>query len=488
MKFWLASIAIVGTVYPADVAQWPQYRGPQGAGIAEIPGPEQFGLKQNLQWSSDVPHGHSSPSIWGGTIFLSSFDKAAKKLEVLAFDRKTGKARWRQTIPATEIESVHAVSSPASATPITDGERVYSYFGSAGLFCHDFNGKLLWSVPMPVVKANFGSGTSPVLIGDALILARDDQGDRKLLSVDKKTGATIWKTDMGGNVRPNFSGHATPVAWKDQIILHRAGEIAGYGLSDGARKWWVQIMSQGTGTPAVVGDTVYVGAWGADPDLRDPIPDWQTLVQKYDTDEDSAISEAEFPADLAVLRRADAGSTPGAVVTIKQFFGMIDPDKDGKVKQSEWEMLVKMIEMKLPMRHGTIAVKLGGENDVTKTNISWAEERAVPEVPVPLVYRDRVYTVTNGGVLTVLDASSGKLVHRGRLGAGGLYYASPIAAGDYVYFASSEGVITVVRAGDKLEVISRNDLAEPIFATPAIVEGNLYVRTTGKLHAFGAGK
>ena len=99
-----------------------------------------------------------------------------------------------------------------------------------------------------------------------------------------------------------------------------------------------------------------------------------------------------------------------------------------------------------------------------------------------------MYTVTNGGVLTVLDASSGKLVHRGRLGAGGLYYASPIAAGDYVYFASSEGVITVVRAGDKLEVISRNDLAEPIFATPAIVEGNLYVRTTGKLYAFGAGK
>jgi outer membrane protein assembly factor BamB len=271
-------------------------------------------------------------------------------------------------------------------------------------------------------------------------------------------------------------------------ILHRAGEIAGYGSSDGGRKWWVRIASQGTGTPAVSGDMLYVGAFGAEEELRDPIPDWQTLVQKYDKNEDSAVSQEEFPADLAVLRRVDAGNTPGAIVTIKQFFGMIDTDKNGKLKQSEWEMVLKMLQMKPPAPHGTLAVKLGGEGDVTKTHVSWAEERAVPEVPVPLIHRDQVYTVTNGGIVTVLDAKSGKLVYRGRLGAPGLYYASPVAAGDYVYFASGGGTLTVIRASDKLDVVAHNELAEPVFATPAIVEGNLYVRTTAKLYAFADSK
>ena len=74
---------------------------------------------------------------------------------------------------------------------------------------------------------------------------------------------------------------------------------------------------------------------------------------------------------------------------------------------------------------------------------------------------------------------------RSRLGAGGLYYASPVAAGSHIYFASSEGVLTVIRAGDKLEVVARNDFGEPIFATPAIVDSKIYVRTASHLHAFG---
>ena len=114
----------------------------------------------------------------------------------------------------------------------------------------------------------------------------------------------------------------------------------------------------------------------------------------------------------------------------------------------------------------------------------WAEQRAVPEVPVPLSYRGRIYAVTHGGIVTVMDEASGKLVYRGRLGASGMYYSSPVGAGDYIYFASSQGVVTTVRAGDKLDVVSRNELGEPIFATPAVVEGKLYIRTAGVLFAF----
>jgi outer membrane protein assembly factor BamB len=105
-------LSALGYLHSAEIAQWPQYRGPQGAGITTTAGPLQFGPKQNLQWSAEVPHGHSSPSIWGDTIFLTSFDKNTNKLEVLAFDRKTGKARWRQPVPAAEIEKVHKLAAP----------------------------------------------------------------------------------------------------------------------------------------------------------------------------------------------------------------------------------------------------------------------------------------------------------------------------------------------------------------------------------------
>jgi outer membrane protein assembly factor BamB len=115
----------------------------------------------------------------------------------------------------------------------------------------------------------------------------------------------------------------------------------------------------------------------------------------------------------------------------------------------------------------------------------WKDPRAVPEVPVPLVYQGRVYTVTNGGTVSVFEKASGKLVYRSRLGAGGLYYASPVAAGGHVYFASGEGVVTVIRAGDMLEAVAHNDFGEPIFATPAIVDTKIYVRTTMHLYAFG---
>jgi hypothetical protein len=234
------------------------------------------------------------------------------------------------------------------------------------------------------------------------------------------------------------------------------------------------------------GDVLFVGAWGGfDPDLRDPIPDWETLLQKYDKDGNGMLSADEFPGDLAVTRRIDAGATPGAVVTFKRFFASIDLNKDGQLSKDEWTFVSKMITQPQPAPTGLLAMHLGGEKDVTASSVMWKDEHAVPEVPVPLVYQSRVYTVTNGGIVSVLEEGSGKLIYRSRLGAGGLYYASPVAAGDHVYFASGDGVVTVIRAGDKLEALAHNDFGEPIFATPAIVDKKVYVRTTGHLYAFG---
>ena len=282
---------------------------------------------------------------------------------MIAVDRKNGKIAWRQTVPSEGVEEVHAVSSPATATPVLDGERVDSYFASAGLFCHDYKGKLLWSAPLPVAKAAFGSGASPAFAGDAIIVPRDDQGERKLIAFDTTKGKELWRKELGGP-NPPQSGHATPVVWKDQIVLHRMGELAGYSAKDGSRRWWLSVGSAGSSLPIIVGDTLYLAAFGSDPDLRDPFPDWQTLASKYDTNKDGFVEEAEFPNDLAFLRRTDAGTTPGAVITLKKFFKEVDFNKDGKYSEDEWQKILGLLKMTPPVPQGRWR-----SNSVAKVNL-----------------------------------------------------------------------------------------------------------------------
>lgn len=475
-----AGLLITCAGFAEDI--WPEYRGAHASGISDKSAVIEFGPKKNLLWATEITTGHSSPSVWGAHVVVTGFDPKANNFEVIDLDRATGKVRWRREIGVELVEKVHAVSSPATATPILDGERIYVYFGSAGLFCFDFTGKQLWSVPLPVANAGFGSGQSPALAGEAVILPRDEGKEPYLLAVDRKTGKTLWKT----NLKPaaGFAGHATPLAWKNEVVLHRPNEVCAFDLQDGFQKWFMRVQSQGTGTPTIDGDVMYVGAWSGGEDLRDPIPNWEELSAKFDKDGDGLVSKEEFPDDLAVLRRVDAGDTPGAVMTLKRFFDNFDGNHDGKISKQEWTFALMMSSMSGGLT-GTVALKLGGSGDVTKTNVLWNEKRAVPEVPVPLLYQGRVYTVTNGGIVTILDSASGKVIKRGRIGAGGLYYSSPVAIGGRIYISSGEGVVTILKAGDELEVLARNDLTESIFATPAAVDGKLYFRTARHLYAFG---
>jgi hypothetical protein len=132
-------------VFALAAAVWPQFRGPGGSGVAadaDKP-PVEFGPGKKMLWKAPLPSGHGSPSIWGNRIFLISFDKDTQKLETLALDRSSGKVLWRRAAPAEAIEKVHEISSPATSTPAVDGERVYVYFGSCGLYAYDFEGALV---------------------------------------------------------------------------------------------------------------------------------------------------------------------------------------------------------------------------------------------------------------------------------------------------------------------------------------------------------
>jgi outer membrane protein assembly factor BamB len=473
----------------ADVPSWPQFRGPSGTGIAapsDNP-PVEFGPTKHMLWKTAIPSGHSSPVVWGNRIFLSAFDKDTHTLEVLALDRATGKVTWTQTVPAKEIEAVHEISSPATATPAIDRDHVYAYFGSYGLIAFDHDGNQKWSLPLPLVKVPYGSGTSPILAGDFVILNRDEGENPYLLAVNRETGKVAWKVTQYVELQGRPFNSSTPVLWKDEVVLHHRNEVAAFDLATGARKWWVKINTQGADSPVAGPDAIYVGTWfnSGEPDLRVPYPDFDTLLKQYDKNHDGALTADEFPQSFLTTRRiglegirgADQ-SQPGARV-----FRAADANHDGKVERAEWEAFVKG-SAEPSNEHGLLAIVPGGHGDVSATNIAWKEPRGVPEIPMPLWFKNRVYAVTNGGTVSCMDAKTGKVVFRGRLGAGGAYFSSPIVAGGKIYFASYEGVLSVISGGDQLELLAKNDLEEPIFATPAFTGNVIYVRTPTKIYAF----
>jgi outer membrane protein assembly factor BamB len=210
------------------------------------------------------------------------------------------------------------------------------------------------------------------------------------------------------------------------------------------------------------------------------------LLKKADKDGDGKVSQAEFPDDVDFFRRPEATGLPGTALKMKIAFRMIDADGDGFVTREEWDGFLKKAREEMAKRdHGLVAVKPGGQGDVSETHVAWRERRSLPEVPSPLYYQGRLYLVRDGGLATCLDAKTGKVLFRERLGATGAYFASPVAGDGKVYAVSRDGVVTVLAAGDRLQVLARNDLREPVAATPALAGGKVYVRTERHLYAFG---
>ncbi len=290
--------------------KWPQFRGPGGLGIGndKVTLPSEFGPSKALLWKTELPVGHGSPCVWGERIFVTGFDPTSRKLEVISINRKDGTIVWRRTVPAEEIEKVHEISSPATSTPVTDGEKIYVYIGSYGILAYEWNGNLAWKYPMGASKSPYGSGTSPVLAGDLVLVTRDYAPDPYMLAVRKKDGELAWKVDLVNSPQmgPKTS-HATPVVWRDQIVLNRPSEVSAYAPKDGKRLWWFPTASAGTSTPSAGDGVLYVNAFSimADPAGMVELKPFSYALEKYDTNKDGKLSESEVPADdLYFLKRA----------------------------------------------------------------------------------------------------------------------------------------------------------------------------------------
>lgn len=494
---WKIVLAVVVAGAPGAAEEkappcWPQFRGPAGQGIAadDARYPSRLDQAKNLLWKIQLPVGQSSPCIWGDQVFLTGYVKERKQLETICVDRRRGVVRWRRVAPAKQIERTHTISSPAVPTPATDGQRVYVYFGSFGLLCYDFDGKELWSLPLPMPQMRFGTAASPIVVGNRVLLNCEFPPTPFLVAVDRERGKIIWKRER---LLPS-EGYATPLhrpsAGGDEIIVHTPTRLLACDLKDGGERWWVRIDSVGTGTPVLGAGRVFVNSWymGGDADDRVNIPPFAELLKKYDADKDGKLSKAEFPRDIYLVKRAQASDLPGANFMAIDYFSGIDKNKDGLVDAEEWEAMLeaagKFAGIGKKVENGLLAVAPKGQGDITG-QVVWREKGAVPEVTSPLFYRNRVYMVKDGGIVTCLDADTGKLKYRGRLESAGSYFSSPVAADGKIYTTSRQGVLTIIAAGDRLNVLSRLDLEEPIMATPALADGKVFLRTDAHLYAFG---
>lgn len=481
----MRSVLIFAAFSYALAGDWPQFRGPGSTGIAasDAAPPVEFDPSKRLLWKRPLPLGHSSPVVWGDRVFVNAFDPESKKLELICIAAKTGAILWRQVAPAARLEETHVVSNPATASPVIDAERVYTYFGSYGLMAFTHAGVEQWTLPLAMPKTAHGSGASPVLAGDLLILNHDASQGGYLLAVNRRTGKEAWKqTYADPRGRESYS---TPAVWRDQLILHRAGFVEGYLLSSGQRQWSLPTGTSGASSPAPgpeAGGVVYVSTWNllGEDDLRPPLPDFAALLMKYDKNGDGKIGEAEFPEDtLFATQRPGIENIPRSQNYVA--FRAVDRDRNGLVDEAEWESYRTRSRATVE-DHGLLAIRPEGE----KPAVLWREKTSIPEIPSPLLYQGRLYMIRNGGVITCLDAASGKIIYRARVGAAGAYFASPVEAAGRIYVASQEGLVTVIAAGkDQLEVLARNALNEEIVATPAIAGKAIYVRTTKNLYAFG---
>lgn len=416
---------------------WPQFRGPDGDGIAKTQSaPIQFSETENLTWRTELPgRAWSSPVVAQNVIWVTTAVERvptdeeriellrstgieerklkqlaiAKSIELklLAVDLETGSLL--ENIPLTTVQQpdpIHSLNSYASPTPVIDGESIYCHFGTYGTFCIDrAKGQIVWQRRLPLEHA-VGPGSSPFVYGKLLVLIQDGVQRQYVTALDKATGETIWEQDrpeMDAPTGDHKKAYCTPIAITDrlgreQLICMASQWMVAYEPDTGKEIWRVR---HGNGF-SVVPRPVYLDG----------------------------------------------------VVYFSTGFG----------KPELW------------------AVAVDGTGDVTDTHVRWTVAQGIPAKPSPLLHERRIYVIADNGVATCLDADSGDSFWKKRIG--GDYSASPILAGGHLYFGSHDGKVTVLKVGDDAEIVSENQLDGKIMASPAVVGDALILRTDQALYRF----
>ncbi len=401
--------------------QWAQWRGPLGTGVAPRGAPPvAWRENKNVRWKAAIPGlGHSTPVIWGDTIFLTTSVGYGDVLEprhrhaagahdnvpalrrhkflVLAVNRSNGAIRWQRSLSdARPHEGTHETGSWASNSPITDGEHVFASFGSRGIYCLDMNGEPIWQADFGDMqtKHGHGEGSSPALYGDTLVVNWDHEGHSFVIAVDKRTGTRRWKA-----TRDEGTSWSTPLIveheGKPQVIIAATNRVRAYDLANGEIIWECRGLSGNVvATPVAADGFVYA-------------------ANSYDTQ--------------------------------------------------------AMLAIRLALAKG----------DITDTDaVVWTRDRHTPYVPSPLLYGDMLFFLKHyQGLLTCVKAKTGEVLFGPeRLPGIDDVFASLVGAADRVYIVGRNGNTAVVRRGVDFEFLALNHLDDSFSASPAIVGSELYLR------------
>ena len=466
------------TLTTAFADEWMQFRGPNGTGVSETKNlPTEFGPKKNVVWKADLPPGHSSPVLTRDRIFVTAHEKDT--LLVISLDRQTGKILWRRTVPRTIPGRLQNVNGPASPSPVTDGTNVYVFFQEFGLVSFDRDGKERWKVPLGPFNIFYGFGASPILVDDKVILPVDqDHPASYMIAVDKNSGRVKWKVE-----RPIvISGYSTPIVYAPprgpkQIIVPESFQLSAYSVADGKRVWWVRgLACEMKSIASHDSEYLYINGWGFpqnQPGQQVKTISFEEALAAHDKDKDRMITKAEMPAD------APRGSMERMVSAAFEAFDM---DRNEKLDDKDWEVFRAM----MASENGLLAIKMGGQGDQTANAIKWRYQKPVPQVPSTLLYHNVLYMINDSGILLSFDPATGNVLKQGRLhGAIDKYFSSPVGADDKVFLIGQGGQVSVVKATGEWEVLAVNELDDEVYATPAIADGRIYIRTRSALYAFG---
>ena len=376
-----------------STSDWPQFRGPTGQGVSDEQGlPLTWSETKNVRWKVAIPgRGWSSPVVQGDRIWLTTATEEGKSLRAISVDRNTGAIV--QNVEVFRLKSAKLANpknSLASPTPIVEGERVYVHFGAFGTACITQSGEIVWKTKLEYDNGQHGTGGSPVLYEDLLIISCDGNDVQFVVALDKLTGKVRWKKSREG-----YQAYTTPLivelAGSPQVISPGAFRAISYDPRNGKELWQVTYGEGFSNVPRpVYGDgLVFICTGFQEPSL--------------------------------------------------------------------------------------LAVRVDGKGDVTKSKVQWKLDRGVPLTPSPLLVGSELYMVTDNGIVTCVDAKTGKEYWRARVG--GNHSASPIYADGRIYFLNEDGESVVLAPGQQLKHLATNQLDGRTLASMAVSNGSIFIRS-----------
>lgn len=445
-----------------DPGPWPGFLGPGRESKSAASLPADFDPSEDLLWRADIGFGYGSPILIPGQAGEPGAaviaELRARRQVLRAYDLNSGELRWEHRIPGAIVRDGENPGKYASATPVTDGERVIHFSPFFGLTAVDLEGALQWELPLAPFHSPFPIASSPSLVDGVVYQLCDHHRASFLVAVEAATGEELWRTP-----RPAATvGFSSPRVIGDLILVAGSNRASAYRRDSGERVWETPGLAwQSRSSPAYAPDQDMViiqsmmPAAGLDK-VRRLRATWAEALAQWDADGDGKLSKSE-------VEEADVGIS----------FDLMDMDGQGYLDQAAWERLVQWTRSE----NGVVGL------DRATGEVRWRERKAIAQNATPVVLGDRFVLLKDGGLFTVRNVLTGKLESSERLDLGGEIFATPLLLGDEWLLLGKDGDVWLGSA-ETLKPRHQWNLGEALFGTPAAGAGRLILRGENTLFAY----